>query len=173
VEDLSGVEKVEFGFDLDDSGGLEEKEKPVVARQPGPDGKWTAVVPTGDVVPGRHILLVRAVDRIGLVGRPQRVLIAIEPASKVKPKSEMPETGTIEGRVLLIDRPVSGFQVRLEQAGRSAVSDDDGRFVFRDVPPGTYKLVAKGVALNQRREGSGSVIVKAAKTPATVTIQVE
>jgi hypothetical protein len=170
--DLSGVVKVEFGFDLDGSGDLEEKEKPKVLRQP--DGQrttWTIALPTQDLEPGQYILLVRATDRVGLVTKRSQsatVLAASKPAA-----TPAPTAATIEGRVVLVDRPCPNFSVQLDSGDQTATTDDDGRFVFKDVPPGKHTLHAKGAALNRFREGSAAIVTTASLQPASVVIRLE
>ena len=67
TEDLSGVEKVEFGFDLNGSSDLEESEQPKVLQQkilPQVDTtkesytqNWSTTLPTKDLEPGRYVFL--------------------------------------------------------------------------------------------------------------------
>ena len=170
--DLSGVVKVEMGFDLDGSGSLEEMEKPKVLRQPdGHRTTWTAALPTGDLEPGRYILLIRATDRVGLTAKrnqPVTILAAVKPSA-----TPAAATATIEGQVLLIDRPCPDFNVQLDGGDKTATTDDNGRFVFKDVPPGKHTLNAKGAALNRFREGSAEIVTAASAEPASVVIRLE
>jgi hypothetical protein len=172
--DLSGVVKVEIGFDLDGSGSLEEKEKPKVLRQPdGQRSTWTAALPTGDLEPGRYLLLVRATDRVGLIakrGEPVTILAAAKPGATPAPAVA---AAAIEGQVVLIDRPCPNFNVQLDGGDKTATTDDSGRFVFKDVPPGKHTLHAKGAALNRFREGSADIVITAAAEPASVVIRLE
>ncbi len=54
-------------------------------------------------------------------------------------------TGTVRGVVTLEDtgKPVHNVQVLLLNIGRSAETDDDGRYELRDVPPGKYNVAAR------------------------------
>ena len=170
--DLSGVVKVEFGFDLDGSGELSEKEKPKVLRQP--DGQrttWSTALPTKELEPGRYSLLVRATDRVGLStkhSRPVTVLVATKPAA-----GSTPTGATIAGQVVLVDRPCPNFNVQLDGGERSAVTDDNGRFVFKDVAPGKHKLHAKGTALNRFREATTEIVAAASGEPVPAVIRLE
>ena len=51
---------------------------------------------------------------------------------------------SIEGTVRLgtSGEPLHGASILIEELGRTTTSDDEGRYAFRDVPPGTYDLFA-------------------------------
>jgi hypothetical protein len=170
--DLSGVVKVEIGFDLDGSGDLEEKEKPKTLRQA--DGQrttWMTDLPTGELEPGRYSLLVRVTDRVGLTSKhsqPVTILAAAKPGATPAPKA-----ATIEGQVMLIDRPCPNFDVQLDGGDKAATTDDNGRFVFKDVPPGKHTLHAKGAALNRFREGSAEIVTAASAETVSVVIRLD
>ncbi len=168
--DLSGVEKLEVGFDLDGSSDFEEPEVPKVLRQPGGAKSWTTSLPSENLEPGRYRILVRATDRVGLSSSQfGQVTIAPPPATGTASPAM---TSTIRGTVVLIDRPAAGITVRLEGTGFSAVSDSNGRFVFQKVPHGSYTLQAKGIALNKFREGSTQITLPAATEPAEIDLPV-
>ncbi|HLA90884.1 MAG TPA: carboxypeptidase-like regulatory domain-containing protein [Gemmatimonadaceae bacterium] len=49
--------------------------------------------------------------------------------------------GSIEGRVVDVSgRPIGGARITLDSSARRAQSELDGRFVFRQLPPGTHRL---------------------------------
>ena len=54
-------------------------------------------------------------------------------------------TGTVRGVVTLEDtgKPVHNVQVLLLEIGRSAETDDEGKYELRDVPPGKYNVAAR------------------------------
>jgi hypothetical protein len=170
TQDLSGVEKLEVGFDLDGSSDFEEPEVPKVLRQPGGAESWTTSLPTEKLEPGRYRILVRATDRVGLSRSAVRE-VTIAPSSDAGDAAPA-MTSTIRGTVVLIDRPAAGITVRLEGTGFSAVSDSTGRFVFQNVPHGSYTLQAKGIALNKFREGSAQITLPAATEPAVIEVPV-
>jgi len=66
-------------------------------------------------------------------------------------------TPTIRGQVVVrvfsVEVPVPGARVTIQELDRKTTTDDDGLFVFRDVPFGRFTLKARGVAaLLPRRE---------------------
>lgn len=72
-------------------------------------------------------------------------------------------TGTIRGTVVLRSngQPVHATYVSLTPLGRSTETGPDGAFVFRDVPPGRYTLLAHMHALTDERK---TVQVEAGQT---------
>ena len=71
-----------------------------------------------------------------------------------------PLTSSLTGRVLAGGRPMPGVSVEMKEAGsfmpfggRSAVTDDDGRYLFDDVEPGDYDIsgIVSGAALPEER----------------------
>lgn len=52
------------------------------------------------------------------------------------------EPGEIRGQVVDVarDAPVGMARVRIPELGRATIADADGRFRFRDVPPGDYEI---------------------------------
>ena len=67
-----------------------------------------------------------------------------------------PPTSSLTGRVLAGGRPVSGVSVEMKDAGsfmpfggQSAMTDDEGRYLFEDVTPGDYDIsgIVPGAAL--------------------------
>jgi hypothetical protein len=173
AEDLSGVAKVRVGLDLDASGDLEEAEKPLLLSQPSSSGAWSTALATKDLPPGRYTLVALATDRVGLATKERSVVTLAAPRKPSVAEKKAADTSTIQGRVVLISRPASGIRVTLEGLNRTATSDDKGRFTFRDVPPGSYKLEAKGAALNRFRSGSANVTVPGGGQTVTVDVQIE
>lgn len=173
VEDLGGADKIEVGFDLDGSGDLEEKEVLKKLQQfSGATAAWKSSLATKELEQGRYRILVRATDRVGLVSRQSQIVVLVAPPPKQAMEAK-PVKHAIAGLVLVGDRPCSNFEVRLEGAGQVATTDLDGKFSFKDLPPGKYTLKASGAALNRFRKGTAEITLPAAQEPASVTISVE
>ncbi len=83
-------------------------------------------------------------------------------------------TKRIQGRVTY-GSPIAKITVTLDGAVKKTVkTDDDGQFVFSDLPAGDYTLEAKGIAKNNYRKGSAKVTVpEPPKQLAAVTIKLE
>ena len=173
LSDLSGISRVIFGFVKSETARLDEKEK--LAEIPPASlaerTEFEFAVPTKEakpeLIPGqKYYLAVGVWDRVNHYS--QKVLaITIEKkaAAEAKPAET---TGTIEGQVYY-SRPGNvvdwaRLEVRLEKLGRTAKPSDNGRFVFEDVPPGTYTVEVTGTALNTSGlKGSEPVTVKGGK----------
>ncbi|HEX7050430.1 MAG TPA: carboxypeptidase regulatory-like domain-containing protein [Longimicrobiales bacterium] len=61
--------------------------------------------------------------------------------------------GRIVGRVIETDtdQPIAGAVVRLPELERTGLTDGDGRFVFADVPPGSFALEVSHIAYDTAR----------------------
>lgn len=187
----SGVAKIELGLDLDNSGVFQGKGKLAELLAPNTSGLQTITVPTTgvnvgpiiDMQPGRvYTLVARATDGVGhfadrrttlLVGPPPAPPPTRAPAEAAQ--AMPPGPTTVSGR-LVLGSGGEGLnwvapKVWIESPNREAQVGSDGQFLFQDLPPGTYKLQAKGIAGNQYRAGSASVTVNG--QPATVTIHME
>jgi hypothetical protein len=173
TEDLSGVVKGRVGLDLDASGELDAADQPLLLSQPTGSGVWTTRLPTKELSPGRYTLVIQATDRVGLSATATAVVTVAAPRKDVPAGKPPPETGTIQGRVVLISRPISGIRVTLEGLNRVVTSDSAGRFVFRDVPAGSYTLRASGAALNRFRNGTAQVTVPSGQQTITLDVPLE
>ena len=61
-------------------------------------------------------------------------------AADLRPQTPPSIAGTV--RLGTGGEPLHGASILIEELGRTTTSDDEGRYAFRDVPPGTYDLVA-------------------------------
>ena len=135
---VSGVDKVEWAFDLKGDGKPEEW-KPAVSTggvlyEVRAD---TKALPVGARVP----LWVRATDKTGLATPPRRVwLVTAKEAAK----------GRIQGRVVLDGRGEANVPVSVAGAGAptEVKSGEDGVFVITGLEAGDYELKAAGVVRN-------------------------
>lgn len=101
--------------------------------------------------------------------------IGIQPGQLRRPARPEGQNQRIAGQVMLGKRTVPGAKIELVgDIRRSSRADDDGRFAFDDVPPGTYVLHAEGVALNKFRRASVSVFQHGKRKPLDrVTVKFE
>jgi hypothetical protein len=173
TEDLSGVAKGRVGLDLNASGDLEDADQPRLLTAPASGGVWTTALPTKDLQPGRYTLVVQATDRVGLSAKATQTVTVAAPRKEIPTAKPPVDTGIVQGRVVLISRSASGIRVTLDGLNRSATSDSEGRFVFRDVPAGSYTLRATGAALNRFRRGTAVVTVPSGQQTVTVEVQLE
>jgi len=171
TDELSGVAKMEFGFDLEENGEFDKKIGPKVVRQPTEDGVWSVALPTKDLDLGQYRILVRATNRVGLTSQ-QRAIVTIVPP--VEREQLAARSSSIDGHVLLQNgRSLANIRVTLQGTGQSAVTDPNGRFSFTDVPHGKYVLEAKGAALGREVSGSKAIVLPATTEPAEVELRLE
>lgn len=161
-DSLSGIERVEVGYDVERTGRFGVAAPPVVAEFQ-PDGTWFALPPTGNLPIGKINVLARAIDRVGNVGKFAKAEIEIVTPEQAPP--EKPPTQLVMGRVLYGDQPVAGATVTMtDEDGKespAATTRDDGRFAFDRVPAGKYTVAAKGRAANKDRTAETEVEIKA------------
>jgi hypothetical protein len=138
VDAMSGVKKVDIGFDLDGTGEFSEKAPPVAAALDpapavGPSGgplavvgppsgagegagsaaprQWRAKLPTTDVL-GVQTILVRATDGAGnaseIYAKRVQIITPEEAAAKIQQQAKV-----VEGLVVYRDRPVPAAELTL------------------------------------------------------------
>ena len=73
-----------------------------------------------------------------------------EPGFAFKKPANIVEPATLAGRVRsrTTKKSLAGITIAVE-GGPSAVTGDDGRFVFDDLTPGTYRLTLRGPAVDR------------------------
>ncbi len=170
--ELSGVARVEATFDRAGTGVFPTEPAPVVLA-PSEPGRWIGKLPTADQTEGPITLLVRAIDRVGNVGRLTRRVLELQSAETIT-RERAARRIEVRGKVLYFGTPVPEISLVLRQivdppanpgadpspprpAEFNAVSNDRGEFRFPKVPPGKYTLLAKGVFRNKIREISRAV----------------
>lgn len=170
--DLSGVARLEAGFDLAGSGQLPVEPAPAILSMAEP-GVWRGQLPTADLPEGTMTLLVRALDRVGNASPPARRVLVFKSAETIA-RQRAARRIEVRGRVRYFGTPVPEIPVVLRQVPDapleggapepdaeplefSTLSDDKGEFRIPRVPPGKYTLQAKGVFRNKVREVSTPV----------------
>jgi hypothetical protein len=140
----SGVRSIQFGFDRNANGQLDEADQPLTLEQ----SFGTVELDTAELQVGKtYRVLAQAMDRVGLTSSLEQREIQVVPARE--PVEEKPPTkGNIRGIVMFGGvAPVSRNLVTVSIEG-SAIppvrTGDGGSFEFRDVPAGTYTLKASG-----------------------------
>ena len=168
----SGVSKVEFTFP-DDANGV----KVPGVLQPG-TSTYVAPFKTMDRVTGRYKGVVEAVDNVGNKSPriPFEVVIAAPPPIPTAPAGgEAVKNNTLRGKVTVPGAPNARMSsVRITLTGTKPLvttADSSGNFEIKDLPPGPYKVKAKGIASNREQE-SPEVDVTI-KSPPEAPAQVE
>lgn len=170
-QEVSGVQRMEFGLHVERAGNLQPIGQPKVLEEAAVRTLWTTSLPTQEIEPGRYVLLARATDRAGNSSIQQRLVTIGPPAAPAPAKT----TSAIEGRVLLANngQPLAGIRISLQGTRYSAVTDRNGRFTFRDVPHGKYTLEAAGTVITRQRRTEKEIVLPQASEPAVVEIRME
>jgi hypothetical protein len=194
-DEMSGVQKVEVGFDLNGTGEFSEKAPPIGAvpdparyfvdpkanplgptktpigtgddAKRAPTERWIAKLPTDGVL-GIQTLLVRATDKVGNASEyyGKRVQILTPEQAAIKTAQQLK---AIEGTVIFQERVVPSAKVALLDAEAkevaTATAAEDGKFSLPGVAPGKYALNAEGVINNVPRFGLQELMVEVAPGP--------
>lgn len=172
--ELGGVARVEALFDLARSSRFEPKAEPLIGALHGEDGRW-AVTPPADAPPGGYNILVRTVST-GLETPVLRCVFPCKssPKKTPPPKSLKPAWPLSKALSFMAPTPLPA---RVSSAGEvppkvpgqptgpsndttalaQVVADKDGLFRFKQIPPGAYRVVAKGKVKNKNREAEAGV----------------
>lgn len=155
LEDRGAVEKVEFflvptSFDVETNWQFDDQlAQPPLLASPRSE-RWTAKLPTGELKPGRYLLLARATDQAGLRNKATLPMEISAPAAPGSPANPEPEFSDLVGVVTAGGRPTLGMTVSLVDQGRPAVrTGSDGQFAFAKLPPGDYQVRVQGSVRNQ------------------------
>ena len=174
--DLSGVARIEAAFDTDHTGQIPASAKLIVAAMDA-DGNWDASIPVDELMPGRHTLLVRAVDRVGNVGDVTKVKLTVVSAADAAKLNIVPVT--ISGIVLFREMLASGIAVTAESADpptpetpkiAPAETDAGGLFQLKGLVPGKWKIKAKGVVRNDTRTTEQEITIVPSQPPQPLKI---
>lgn len=152
-EELSGVASVEALIDVKRTGTFPVDGKPIPAK-PQADGAWLAKLPTGDFPAGPYNLLLRAIDNQGNISEVTKLPIQI--ITLTEADGEGSKLAQISGQVVYGEKPLPGVKVSLKldkvEKPRIKTTDDQGKFVFNDVPPGKHQVKAEGLVKNKNRK---------------------
>ncbi|HEX2474222.1 MAG TPA: carboxypeptidase-like regulatory domain-containing protein, partial [Lacipirellulaceae bacterium] len=155
ARDLSRIVKVEATFETLTTGNSDEEKPSWTPAQPDNGGRWIAKLKTDKVFPGTNqTVLVRATDEVGHVtdGRSDLVSVDEKPAEPNPQQQRQRKTVTVSGRVLYRGEPLRNTTVQFDPPLSPPIppvkANDEGKFVFRNVPPGTHKLWARGGPAN-------------------------
>ena len=175
VTDVSGVESVEFGFDVNLNEKLDDDEKPLKVFAADADGIWKAALETKDLTPGTpYKLIVRATDRVGHSAKlTERIAVGTVPE---EPMPQKPKTVTLQGRAYLGSSAGDTRWSKLSISGvpgTAKIDKNTGDFTFADVPPGDYTLTAKGSSGNRSKQGSATVTITGDEPTASIDIPMD
>ncbi|MCO6456238.1 MAG: carboxypeptidase regulatory-like domain-containing protein, partial [Pirellulaceae bacterium] len=151
-EDLSLMGGVEAAFDTERTGEFPLAPPPVPGKPVG-DGRWEITLPTEQLTPGRHNLLLRARDRVGNQGKILSYEVQAIPEAELQKQRET--LVLVTGRVLYREQPVPGATVGLKAADGKEYgpvqTDEQGQYRIENVPVGSYQVDARGVVRNTPR----------------------
>jgi hypothetical protein len=172
---LSGVAQVDVAFDQARSGQFPPEGS--LRAELNASGLWTASVPTAGLPRGAYNLMLRATDRVGNVSELRKIRVQVVPEEELQPSGDA-LLGDIEGTVIFGSAPQASIRVRLSRlpdengtqpppaapagdAEATAVSetrtDPSGKFAFRKIPSGSYRIEANGVVFNKPRSAERTV----------------
>jgi hypothetical protein len=153
-EQLSGVAKVEVGFDIESNGRFSDELPPLPATR-NEEGVWQVELPVDAPLElGPTTVLVRASDRVGNQSELTKVDVVVatpEQAEMLQQKATNRVSGFVrygglalaDAEVVLLDETDAVYATRR--------TDERGHFVFPEVLLGIYRLKVRGLARNRPR----------------------
>ncbi len=172
---LSGVEKVSLVLDVSQKGEI-TPDAALVEAQINENGQWIAQVPTADAKPESYLLLAQATDRAGNVSRTARTVVKFLSAEEMKAQEEAPDK-TVRGQIIYGKDPVDEAVITLKDAtganAGEAKSDENGRFVIKNLKPGAYELSVRAVERGKIRTLTQSIELTPATPEANLVLKLE
>jgi hypothetical protein len=171
-DDGSGAKRVEAVFDTTGSGTFPEKAKPVAATPSG-DDSWSLTLPAPKQV-GEHLLLVRAIDRVGNASDPITHRVTV---MKEVPPVDAPSK-VLRGFVSFAGQPHPAATVTVTANPQPARPDAKaaspirvqpratGEFSVGGLKPGKYTVTARAVIRNRVRTAKSEVVLSDKQPPA-------
>ena len=122
----------------------------------------TTKLPTKTLNPGDITLLVRTTDAVGNEGEFKKIKCHVVTLDQAKLESE---TVRLMGTVFFGSDPLPNADLSLAGDPNLKIppvtADEHGNFTFPAVPPGKYKLSAKGLIHNKNRKADQDITVEA------------
>jgi hypothetical protein len=139
---------------------------------------WAAELPVSTEQKALFDVTVQFTNGAGLSATETIKIQLVDPPPPVKPDAKPPagpKPAIIEGRVVEGGRPqpnvtVSMLDTKDLTAKGTATTDAQGKFVFKDVPAGSYRLSASKTAANTRGTTTVSVIEGQKKTDVEIKL---
>ncbi|HEV3343820.1 MAG TPA: hypothetical protein VG125_25830 [Pirellulales bacterium] len=148
TDDQSGVDKVEAGVDVDDSGQIKEWKR--ASEDDKSPGTYRVKLPTSSLSPRRWIALVQAKDRAGNASSVEHVPLEIVAKPATSGAGPKKNTTRVDGTVTFNSRAGSGFKGKFTgPKSGSVTADRNGQFTL-ELPPGGYKFAFEGVVNNTK-----------------------
>jgi hypothetical protein len=161
-DELSGVAKVEAGFDPLGTGQLGPLSPPKILQRDD-SGHWVGKLPTKELSPGALMLLVRATDKLGNVGEYTKVKVHVLTPEEVK-AAESGGPVHLLGMVFVGPDQAPGAKLTLTTdkgaVFATATANGSGEFSVAEVPPGKYKLSVKALFHNKNRKKEEDVTIE-------------
>lgn len=164
-DNLSGVVKVEAGFDTSGHGKFDDTVEPFDLTRD-ETGRWFSKLPTKTLEPGRITLLVRSTDRAGNVSDYTKWKCQVITKAEADAATAAPHT-KLTGTVVYGNDPAADVEMTLTSEKGPKIlptkTDGSGNFSFTNLAPGKYKLAAKAVIHNKTRKTEQDVTLESSE----------
>jgi hypothetical protein len=185
---LSGCAGVDGAWSTTGELELKTSDKAIPAVYRDAD-RWLLTIPTEGMPSGKSILLLRASDRAGNVGKTYPVTVDLRTQDEIIALEASIKT-QIRGQAKYGSKPLQGMTLKLiavpeetkasqeakppvAAAIATALSQADGRFVLDGVPSGRYTLEISGIVRGMREKRTQDVVVDARGLPLEILLQMD